>query len=626
MRTRRVNMEPQKSWLEEFKQAQAATVRALAADPGIAVSFRQDDASPENGQESLQVHIALPAAEPSGSALAALRGAADLAALRHRFHEARLHARCAPRGNPARNLFDWLEDARIAAIGARMLPGVAMNLDAELEGRCRRAFLDTVTHRDGAPLDIALGLLVREHLSGRPLPPAAEHIAAFWRDEVDMRAGAAMRDLDNYLSDQAGFAAGALRLLGALDLLQEDAPPRFPSTTGGNDGANEPDAQEGTPSTTSDLQDAHQTGDTPDALAQERGSRSMADDGPRPGQATPESGGTPHPVPTQPTAENGYRIYTREFDRTVHADALAEGDEMAALRRQLDRQSGKLRRSTLQQAGRLQRRLLARQSMDWTSGLEEGLLDTARLAAAVTRSSHAAAFRQARDASAPDTALTLLIDCSGSMRGHPIAVAALCADILAQSMERCRIRVEVLGFSTQDWRGGHARRRWLAEGQPPQPGRLNDLLHVVYKQADEPWRRARKRLGMLLKEELLRENIDGEALLWAHERLLARPEQRRVLVVLSDGMPMDTATNQVNRSDLLARHLSHVVDVIERHSPVELLAIGIGHDVGRFYRRAVTIRHVDQLGGALFGELAALFGVPLRGNRIAGDDGAFKGR
>jgi cobaltochelatase CobT len=302
-----------------------------------------------------------------------------------------------------------------------------------------------------------------------------------------------------------------------------------------------------------------------------------------------------------------YSTYTEDFDEVVEATELCDHDELLRLRHLLDQQIVHLQGVIARLANRLQRRLMAKQTRAWDFNLEEGILDTARLARIVANPTHSLTFKQEKDTDFRDTVVTLLIDNSGSMRGRPISVAAMSADILARTLERCNVKVEILGFTTRMWKGGQARERWIANGKPQKPGRLNDLRHIVYKSADQPWRRARKNLGLMLREGILKENIDGEALLWAYERLLGRPEQRRILMVISDGAPVDDSTLSVNPGNYLERHLREVIRFIETRSPVELIAIGIGHDVTRYYRRAVTIVDAEQLGGTMLEKLAELF-------------------
>ncbi|MDQ2860699.1 MAG: cobaltochelatase subunit CobT, partial [Pseudomonadota bacterium] len=321
-------------------------------------------------------------------------------------------------------------------------------------------------------------------------------------------------------------------------------------------------------------------------------------DGDRPARPNIKDHGRPEPA---------YKVFTAAHDEIVSAEDLCEPEELTRLRAYLDQQLANLSNVVSRLANRLQRKLMAQQNRAWSFDLEEGMLDAARLTRVIVDPTAPLSFKQEEETDFRDTVVSLLIDNSGSMRGRPIMVAAVCADILARTLERCAVKVEILGFTTRAWKGGASRDEWLKAGKPASPGRLNDLRHIIYKAADAPWRRARKNLGLMMREGLLKENIDGEALMWAHQRLIGRTEQRRILMVISDGAPVDDSTLSVNSGHYLERHLRAVIAQIEGRSPVELIAIGIGHDVTRYYRRAVTIVDVEQLGGAITEQLAALF-------------------
>lgn len=602
--------------LDVFKRAQAATIRTLAADPGLDVRFGSGDA----GKSRRQEYVSLPRSGAGASGIAVVRGTGDHLAFRHRYHDRQLHQRFLPQENPARNVFEWIEDARISAIGAALLPGVAVNLDAVLESRFKEAFLDTVSCKNSAPLEIAIGLLVREKLCSHPLPPVAENIARFWREEVQALAGCMLERLRECLFDQERYAGQVKQMLAVLGFACSPDH-KEPLALAGQDEEEEIQA-----SAAGEPHPDHAGNQQNNQPAAAGGERILAASSHAPASSSATAAFMPddRTHPAAHTFEEGYRVFTREFDKIVGADALCDSGELDQLRAQLDQKLAAVRVDYLKLANRLQRQLLARQKCNWSGNLEEGLLDTARLASIITEGMQACAFKQEQDAAAHGTVLTMLIDSSGSMRGNPIAAAAICADILGRTLERCSVKVEILGFSTQDWRGGRARQRWTASGQPAQPGRLNDLLHVIYKSADEPWRKGRRRLGLLIREEFLKENIDGEALLWAHERLLSRSEPRRILMVISDGMPADTSTRQENGDTYLEQHLRYAIDRIENRSPVELVAIGIGHDVTRYYRHAVTIRDASQLGIAMASRLAALFESPLSIQRKTA--GFFSGR
>lgn len=571
---------------ETQRRALAATVRALAGDDRLQLEFAPGPA------QLAPPSVRLPPPPPRMPALerAALHGAADLLALRHRYHVAAVAARYRPGGRAAQEVFERAEQARLAALGGQRYAGVAENVMAALELECRRLELERASDRAGVPLEIAAGLLIQERVSGRPLPPAAESAARWWRQELTRLAGPLLDQLAARLHDQAGFARLSRELIRALSL--EDAP-STPAPPAGSEPA------ETSPSSAGDAPP-----DESDPASEQEA---------KAGQRRPEPGGPEPPPGSTPAVAAGsghyvrpvYRPFCDEFDRIVRPDTLCEPDELQALRARLDEQTRPLRGSVLRLAAGLQRRILARQRRLWEPAWDEGALDPTRLAALIAQSG-AHVFSQEREIPARDTVVSLLVDCSGSMRGRPIAIAALCAEVFALALERCGVKVEILGFTTCDWSGGRSRERWIERGRPAQPGRLNDLLHIVFKRADQPLRQARQGLAAMLSDAVLKQNVDGEALLWAHRRLLARPEQRRLLLVISDGLPLDTATLQANPDDLLERHLRTVIEGIERRSAVELAAIGIGHEVGGYYRRAVTIRDSAELAGAMVTQLTML--------------------
>jgi len=599
--------------LEIFRQKTAATTRAVAHNPDLNVEFVPESAPPEGAS----VRLAQPAANLPYEDVARVRGQADSAALRVRHHDAKLHAQLAPASPEPRAIFDALEQTRCESLGMRTMAGVAMNLDAAIEDHCQSRGYAEVSDREQAPLDEVVRLMAREAITGAPPPRSAMRMVSLWRPQLESRIGSQLKRLTACVEDQADYAEALRALLEALGF--PDEPPdeqhddsRDDQSDAGDESSalNEGeagDAEPGSPESMEDLEMRDASGEDADSSDQgeqaEAGELELGDDGSdNPGEAAyPPYYGRNMPDPDL------YNAYTSEFDEIIDAEALADSDELQRLRQSLDQQLTHLQGVIGRLANRLQRRLLARQTRAWEFDLEEGLLDSARLARIVTNPYHSLSFKREKQTNFRDTVVSLLIDNSGSMRGRPIVVAAMSADILARTLERCGVKVEILGFTTRAWKGGQSRERWLAEGKRPNAGRLNDLRHIVYKSANVPWRRARRNLGIMLREGLLKENIDGEALLWAHQRLIARPEQRRILMVISDGAPVDDSTLSVNPSNYLERHLRQVIDTIENQSPVELLAIGIGHDVTRYYRRAVTLVDAEQLGGAVMEKLAELF-------------------
>ncbi|MGB8274861.1 MAG: cobaltochelatase subunit CobT, partial [Alphaproteobacteria bacterium] len=536
--------------LELFKRVTAAAVRAVSASPSVTVSFGGGPAGVSGQDVTLpQPPRALPLHE-----IACLRGEADSAALRLRYHDERLHRRCRPPGAAARAIFDAVEQVRVEALGARRMAGIAANLQAAVEDRCRRQGLEQVQSRDDVPLAEAMRLLAREALTGETPPQTAQQAVNFWKAALPPQIRRDLGELGRFVGDQERFASALMRLIADLDLLDEDTRTDETSTDRDSDGEDASEQEAGDQSGASGMLSAagldprqSSTGSTrSDTLSLSESDEAMASGEDQPGQAARR--GQADRLSNLPPG-GFYRAYATEYDEVVPAETLCDSEELARLRLSLDQQLSHLQGVISRLANRLQRRLLAKQSRAWEFDLDEGLLDAARLARVVAAPHHPLSFKQEKETEFRDTVVTLLIDNSGSMRGRPITVAAMSADILARTLERCGVKVEILGFTTRAWKGGQSRERWVADGKPPGPGRLNDLRHIIYKSADMPLRRARKNLGLMLREGLLKENIDGEALLWAHQRLLSRPEQRRILMVISDGAPVDDSTLSVNSAN-----------------------------------------------------------------------------
>jgi cobaltochelatase CobT len=596
--------------LEPFKRATTATIRAIAGDGELEVTFGQGPPVARGNR----IRVPLPAIGCDPAEVDAVRGMGDEFALKVRYHDPALHTRLSPHGGPAEEMFQWIEDARIAAIGSMRMAGVARNLDAALDVQCRQAAFDTIVEEAEAPLSVAVGLLVRQALTGRSLPDSAERVVHFWRDHVVEQAGADIEVLKDLVYDQRAFARACRSILADLGLVQDaDEPPESDSDT---DDIESLDDQDGDSELSPDDMMLDQDmgaqesmdGDTTmvemdaDFDMDEQGADAAEDE--NAAQLPDEAG--------RIRVDVNYAPYTDAFDEVVRAEELCEPDEMIRLRALLDQQLVALQHATSKLANRLQRRLMAKQNRTWEFDLEEGILDSSRLAQVVVDPASPLAYKQEKQMEFRDTVVTMLIDSSGSMRGRSITIAAMCADILGRTLERCSVRVEILGFTTRAWRGGQSREQWIAGGKPSNPGRLNDLRHIIYKAADDTWHRTRRNLGLMMREELLKENIDGEALIWAHNRIVTRSEQRKVLMVISDGLPVDNSTLLVNPSNYLEQHLKYAIETIENRSPVELIAIGIGHDVTHHYGKAVTITDAEQLGGAMTDQLAALFDTPRR--------------
>ncbi len=592
---------------EEFKRATAGALRAIAQTDEVQVAFQPGPA----GLSGKRARLPLPSRSLPPAEMARLRGAADALALKLRHHNEATHAARMPSRKEAREVYDALEDVRVQHIGAEHMAGVRHNLGVRLNDECEAEGFDRMTRKDQLPLPAALSLLLRERVTGEAPPPAATRILEMWRGALDEKAEAAMAELTAATEDQDAFARAARKLLTALDLaeaeLDSEANQDDEGEEGGDDQSQEDQASPGE----AQAQEQEAMSGAEPETAEGEASDDMAEDSEEEGAAAEgdEKPGGPQQRREIPQVDDGsrYRAFTTNFDEVIEADELCDADELTRLRQQLDQQLQHLQGVVSKLANRLQRRLMAQQQRSWEFDLEEGLLDVARLARVVSNPMQSLSYKREKEANFRDTVVTLLIDNSGSMRGRPITVAAMCADILARTLERCSVKVEILGFTTRAWKGGQSRERWVQEGKPRNPGRLNDLRHVIYKAADQPMRRARKNIGLMLREGLLKENIDGEALQWAYKRLLGRSENRRILMVISDGAPVDDSTLSVNPGNYLERHLREMIRDIEGRGMVELIAIGIGHDVTRYYRRAVTIVDAEELGGTMMAKLAELF-------------------
>jgi cobaltochelatase CobT len=594
-----------------IKRVTAAAVRAVGHRADIGVVYAPGAADIRGDR----VRLPAPSLHTSADELAYLRGTADALALLLRFHDAPLHRRRAPASPRAREMFDALEQVRVQTLGARRMAGVAVNLAALLSHASRSRGHDRVTERDATCLVEAVSLMTRERMAGVRIPEASTVMLDAWRGHLNERIGGHLKRLVDTVDDQRAFAGAMVEMIRALDLIDDDDPSLRDEDEQQDDGQQDQDPadDDARKDTRDGMGDAGASSDSTEAGADEaEGAPQLVPlDTVMPGQGgkTPAGPSARRPRPWEGPDNEGvtYHAYTSEFDEVVDATDLCDADELVRLRYQLDQQLANLEGVVTRLANRLQRRLLAQQTRAWEFDLEEGLLDAARLSRVVVDPMHPLSFKREKDTKFRDTVVTLLIDNSGSMRGRPITVAALSADILVRTLERCGVKVEILGFTTRAWKGGLSREKWVAEGKAKHPGRLNDLRHIVFKEADQPWRRARRNLGLMLREGLLKENIDGEALIWAHRRLLARSERRRILMVISDGAPVDDATLSANPGNYLERHLRQVIDWIETTSPVELTAIGIGHDVTRYYRRAVTLVDAEELGGTMMQNLTELF-------------------
>ena len=598
---------------DPFKKALSEATKVMANDPELTVSYSVDP----SGLAGDQMRLPQVSRRMTRDEVLLARGTADALAMHRRYHDEGVHARYRPAGRMAQDLYEAMETARCEAIGARDMPGTAGNIDAKISAEATKLGYEQISQASDAPLATAAGYLIRHLATGRALPAGADNVMQLWRGFIEEQAAETLENLNDRLANQTEFARFARQIiedLGYGDQLGDDpdAPDddqddtedsaeddEQPDSTGQDDDQN--DEADATPEQSQeDSQDAAQAQISTDDLAEDE----MSEETELPeGEAPLE----PPPPPPASEADPNYRVFNDSFDEEIAAEELADPAELERLRAYLDQQLEPLKGAVGRLANKLQRRLQAQQNRSWLFDMEEGILDAGRLARVVANPTTPLSFKIEKDTEFRDTVVTLLLDNSGSMRGRPISIAAICADVLARTLERCDVKVEILGFTTRAWKGGQSREKWLADGRVQQPGRLNDLRHIIYKSADAPWRRVRPNLGLMMKEGLLKENIDGEALEWAHRRMLARSEARKILMVISDGAPVDDSTLSVNPANYLEKHLRDVIAMVERRKAVELMAIGIGHDVTRYYSRAVTITDVEQLAGAMTEQLAALF-------------------
>ncbi|TVQ38067.1 MAG: cobaltochelatase subunit CobT [Geminicoccaceae bacterium] len=615
-------MSDPKRRLEEFQRAVAATTRALADDPALTVGFKSNDRR-RGSNQAADVRLSSPRPDMHPSEIARVRGEADGLALRRRYHDAKLHGRFQPQGEVAAAIFDALEQVRCEALGCATMEGVRGNLASATAARLmgpqdgNLAQAQGDRQDEGALAQVA-ELYAREKLLGFKAPTMHAAVLDKWREMLDGKIGVEVHDLGDHLADQTDFALRVREMLRHLGLDEEtELPPdeqmseqqdqdqQEPPGSGEQDsdeGGSEEQGQDGERQDKGEAQTEEMGADAEqdaDGDAQEAMGADM--------EAAEDSRQNQPQLSGLPGTASDYRVFTYEHDQIIEAEELCSQSELTRLRMQLDQSLERFQGMIGRMANRLQRKLMAQQLRSWSFDLDEGMLDTAKLSRVVTTPGQPLTFKMEKDTEFRDTVVTLLIDNSGSMRGRPIAVAAACGDILARTLERCGVKVEILGFTTRAWKGGQSREAWLRAGKPGSPGRLNDLRHIVYKNADSPWRRSRRNLGLMLREGILKENIDGEAILWSYQRLKNRPEQRKILMVISDGAPVDDSTLSANPGNYLEKHLREVIEFIETRTDVELLAIGIGHDVTRYYQRAVTISDPEQLGGAMLGKLTELF-------------------
>lgn len=589
--------------IETLKRALTETIRAISEQSELTVTFSNSAPLIKN-KPSL---IPLPSTKFNYKEIAKSRGAADAYALRLRYHDEVIHQRLKPESGTALSIFEATEEARLAVIGSACMKGLGNNLAIALEEQLQEQATNEANHSQEG-LGEALGLLVREKLIKTPLLPRAKAQLDQNREWLDQKLSGALDSVAELVHDQEEFAMKFREIIELLGFEAElGVPPEEESEQSQEEEQETPQEDEDSgaedsPESTQFAEGEDEAKWDSDQFEIEEESLGAEEETEAPAYWRPQ-------IDFDRISKHFYNVYTTKYDELVRAEDLSDMESLMRLRKHLDYQLEPIKNITARLATWLQRRLMAIQQRSWEFGLDEGILDTAQLSGIITNPLNSLSFKREKEIEFRDTVVTLLIDCSGSMRGRPMTVAAMCADLLAQTLERCSVRVEVLGFTTTAWKGGRAREKWVADGKPENPGRLNDLRHIIYKDADVPYRRARKNLGLMMREDLLKENIDGEALLWAHNRIVGREEQRKILMVISDGLPVDNSTLLVNKKNYLERHLHAVIGAIEKQSPVELIAIGIGHNVTHYYKRAVRIADVSELGKTMIAQLTDLFDI-----------------
>ena len=592
--------------LDTFKRALSSTVKAIAEDKEIEVIFGNNSTSSEE-------KIILPEINNIFDLdnIASIRGAADNEALIYKYRNNDTYNEFLPNKEKNKKIYESLENTRIQILGSKYMRGVKSNLLSLYEKNCNEKNYSNITSQSDLEIEHALEIYLKKKIDNNIVPKSASHALSYWSKWLDSKVGTSIDDLLENLDNQEKFAKLANKIISDLKLY--DTNENKDESEDDNKGQqteelDNPDIDESESQSSMSDDDMENT----EEEVQSEESELPVDENNEEMQDL-EDDGSENVKPqykenkSVETILSEYIVYSNKYDEIITAQDLCEDEELNRLRKYLDQQLKSFQTIISRLANRLQRKLLAKQNRSWEFNIEEGLLDTSRLTRVITDPFYSLSFKKEKDTDFKDTVVSLLIDNSGSMRGRPITVAAMSADILARTLEKCGVKVEILGFTTKAWKGGKSRESWMQNNKPPSPGRLNDLRHIIYKAADEPWRRSKKNLGLMMREGLLKENIDGEALLWAHKRLQNRYEARKILMVISDGAPVDDSTLSVNSGNYLEKHLRGAINWIENKSDVQLLAVGIGHDVTRYYKKAVTIVDAEQLADVMTEQLVDLF-------------------
>ena len=591
---------------EPVKKALSETTRAISKKNDLTINF-ENEATKIN-QNTIQ--LSRISNDNSRNDIIFARGEADSKALYIRYHDESIDQKYAPKGDIALNLFNEMEKARCEAIGGSIYPGAAKNIENKIEKESKK-FFEKSEPNQKFPLQDSLRLLIKKKTLHYKLSKNSQKGLDMWEDFILNESKSNFSKILSSIDNQEEFAKlsrNIIKDLGYGDQLGEE-----PEYDDNADNDNQNDESNESENLDENDNDEQQLPDEVEELVSDSSTTDDLSVEEEINEVEPQEDTNEEQNNRKKTnsffseADPNYKVFNNIYDEEILAENLAAEEELAKLRIYLEQQLDQVKGAVSRLANKLQRRLQAQQNRTWKFDLEEGFLDASRLARIITNPTTPLTYKQESEIEFKDTIVTLLIDNSGSMRGRPISIAAICAEIIASTLERCQVKCEILGFTTKAWKGGKSREDWLSKDRPNNPGRLNDLRHVIYKQADVPLRRARLNLGLMMKEGLLKENIDGEALEWANKRLIKRSESRKILMVISDGAPVDDSTLSVNPSNYLENHLKNVISMIEKRGLLELIAIGIGHDVTRYYRNAITITDIEQLAGAMTEQLARLF-------------------
>ena len=594
-------MDEQELIKERFKSAVSSAVKAISEKYDIEIKFGNNLTSKKNSLNLPDI-VNLNKMQDFIN----LRAFADSEALKLKYNNEEVYVKNEPDGSMAKALYAIAEKIRYEKIGSDKLKGIKNNITKCYENKFKDRKIDEIKTEADVPITEAFELYLRSHFFKIKENEKTKKVLSYWKDLFDEKMGQKLKKLDKSIENQSEFSHQILDLIESLEFEDTEAKEKEQKTekqddtdTSSENNNDQNDQSENQQDESSDSEINFAASDFESFKENEDSDQNKEK----------EVVGDPNTInqKQKQTQKEKYKIFTTEFDEVANAEDLENQDEIGRLRKNLDQQLTNLQSLIAKLANKLQRQLLAKQNRSWDFDLEEGILDASKLSRVIIDPFHSLSYKMEKKTEFKDTIVTLLIDNSGSMRGKPISVAAICADILSRTLERCSVKVEVLGFTTKNWKGGKSREKWNTQSKPSNPGRLNDLRHIIYKPADKPWRQTKKNLGLMLKEGLLKENIDGEALLWAFKRISLRKEERKILMVISDGAPVDDSTLSVNSGDYLEKHLKKTVKWIEENSNIEILAVGIGHDVTRYYKKAVTLTDAEHLAGAVTEQLADLF-------------------